>query len=65
MAAGSVNLLMGCEDCRKADAWGRGCKEGLLFPVMVLMAGYDRCPNFEKKTLEQLQEQYELLNQNK
>ena len=48
---------MGCEDCRFANEHGQGCKYGLLFPVLALMAGYERCPNFKGKTREQIEEQ--------
>ena len=57
MATGDINILMGCEECRYADAYGRGCKHGLLFPVLSLMVGYNKCPNFEVKTSEQIKEQ--------
>ena len=63
MAQGSINLLMGCEECRFADAYGRGCSHGLLFPVLATMAGYDRCPNFQPKTTEQIKEQLKLKEQ--
>lgn len=56
----NVNFQMGCEDCRFANEHGQDCKHGLLFPVLALMAGYDRCPNFEKKTREQIEEQLRL-----
>ncbi len=56
----SVNLIMGCEDCKFADAFGRSCEHGVMFPVLAMMAGYKECPNFEKKTLRQLQERYDL-----
>ena len=47
------------EDCTFADVFGRNCQHGMLFPVMVLMAYGDvyKCPNFEKKTIEQISEQ--------
>ena len=60
MAAGNVNLLMGCEDCRFADTYGRGCEHGLMFPVLLLMAGQRDCPNFKNKTREQLEIKYNL-----
>lgn len=49
MAAYDVNGR--CEDCTFADAFGRSCKHGMLFPVMVLMAYGDvyKCPNLKKK----------------
>lgn len=36
MAAYDVNGR--CEDCTFADAFGRSCQHGMLFPVMVLIA---------------------------
>lgn len=56
----NVNFQMGCEDCRHADARGMNCIYGLLFPVLALMAGYERCPNLEKKTLDQLEEKWRI-----
>ena len=56
----NVNLEMGCEDCRFADARGMNCEHGLMFPVPALMAGYRECPNFKKKTIEQLEEKWRL-----
>ena len=63
MAALNVNLHIGCEDCTFADAHGRDCKHGLLFPVLLLIAGKSDCPNFKRKNSEQLREQINLLNQ--
>lgn len=62
MAAYDVNGR--CEDCTFADAFGRSCQHGMLFPVMVLIAFGDvyQCPNFQKKNAEQLQEQIRLKN---
>lgn len=57
MAAYDVNQH--CEDCTFADSFGRSCKHGMLFPLLVLMKYGDvyKCPNFEKKTIEQFKEQ--------
>jgi hypothetical protein len=62
MAAYDVNGR--CEDCTFADAFGRSCQHGMLFPVMVLIEFGDlyQCPNFQKKNAEQLQEQIRLKN---
>lgn len=65
MAVANINLTMGCENFKYADAFGRDCKHGLMFPILALMAGYKECPNYEKKSLKQLQERYEVLNLNK
>ncbi len=56
MAACDISILLNCENCKFADEFGRDCKHGLLFPVMLVMANKTDCPNFEKKTLEQLRE---------
>lgn len=63
MAAYDINGR--CEDCTFADAFGRSCQHGMLFPVMVLMAFGDvyQCPNFQKKNAEQIQEQIRLKNE--
>lgn len=56
----NINWYIGCEDCTFADAYGRDCKHGALFPVLLLMANKKECPNFQKKTTEQIQEQLKL-----
>ena len=53
----NVNWYIGCEDCRFADEHGRGCEHGLMFPVLLLVAGKRDCPNFKCKTREQIEEQ--------
>lgn len=60
MAQGNINLLMGCESCRFSDAYGRGRQHGLLFPVLSFISGNERCPNFESKTTEQINEQLKI-----
>lgn len=56
MAVGNINSLVRCDDCTFADETGKGCKHGLLFPVMVFMSGKD-CPNFKFKNNEQIEAQ--------
>lgn len=60
MAAYNINVK--CESCANADAFGRQCLYGDLFPVLWLMVNGDMfsCPNFEKKSLEQLNAQREV-----
>ncbi len=60
MAVGDIHIMYRCEDCKFADEYGRSCQHGLLFPVLLLMAGKRQCPNFEGKTREQLEEQLRL-----
>ena len=59
-AAMNINLYIGCEDCTFADAHGRDCKHGALFPVLLLMANKSKCPNFKPKTAGQIEEQLKL-----
>ena len=56
MAAGNLNLEVGCETCTHSDCFGRSCAHGLMFPVLVFMAGLDPCPNYKEKNIEQLKE---------
>lgn len=53
-----IQDLLGCYKCKSAaDIYGRGCKHGLMFPIVLIMAGKDKCPNFEfdlDKVKEQL-----------
>lgn len=56
----NINWYIGCEDCTFADAYGRNCEHGALFPVLLLLANKKECPNFQKKTIAQLEEQLKL-----
>lgn len=62
MATRSINMAIGCEECTHANAYGQDCDYGLMFPPLVFMGGFDKCPNFKPKTTEQLEEQ--LKNEN-
>lgn len=55
--AASLNLEIGCEECMHSDANGRDCDYGLMFPPLVFMGGFDRCPNFKQKTDKHIEEQ--------
>lgn len=46
-----------CENCTFADEYGRACKHGLMFPVLLTIAGIEDCPNRKPKTQEQLKQQ--------
>lgn len=59
MAYGLVNDIVRCDDCKHADWKGCNCKFGLMFPVMVFMT-QSTCPNFDKKTREQIIEQLKM-----
>lgn len=62
MAARSINIMYRCEECTFADAYGRGCKFGLMFPVLVFISHKD-CENFEVKTNGQIEEQLRLMHE--
>ena len=47
MAALNINTYFGCETCKTANEYGNGCKHGLLFPVLLIMAGKMKCPNYK------------------
>lgn len=37
-----------CTECKAAsDIFGRNCKHDAMFPLLLLMAGMNDCPNFE------------------
>lgn len=47
-SAMNVQSRYRCYSCKSAsDIYGRGCKHGLMFPVLLLMANIDRCENYE------------------
>lgn len=48
MSVTCVQDMYGCYRCKSAsDIYGRGCKHGLLFPLLLVMANKDKCPNYE------------------
>lgn len=48
MNAFGINTFYGCKTCKSAaDAHGRGCQHGMLFPVLLVMANQRTCPNYE------------------
>lgn len=49
MAAASIQVMYGCEDCKHAaDIHGRSCDCGDFFPILLVMGGMGSCPNYEK-----------------
>lgn len=46
MSAFNINTYYGCETCEAADEYGNGCKHGLLFPVLLVIANKRECPNY-------------------
>lgn len=60
--AAAYNVNGRCEDCTFADAYGRSCEHGILYPLAVLIKYGDvyKCPNFKQKTAEQIEKQIRL-----
>lgn len=48
----NINTYLSCETCEAADKYGNGCKHGLLFPVLLMMVGVTKCPNYKFKNKE-------------
>ena len=46
MSAFNINTYYGFETCEAADEYGNGCKHGLLFPVLLVIANKRECPNY-------------------
>lgn len=52
MAALNINTYYNCETCEAADKYGRGCRHGLLFPLLLIMTKANDCPNYKFKYKE-------------
>lgn len=52
MAALNINTRYNCETCEAADKYARGCKHGLMFPVVLAMMKAYNCPNYKFKNKE-------------
>lgn len=43
-----VQDIYRCDTCKSAtDEYGRGCKHGMLFPLLLLMSEQTKCVNYE------------------
>lgn len=43
-----VQDIYRCDSCKAAsDELGRGCKHGMLFPLMLIMGNFTECMNYE------------------
>lgn len=48
MSVACVQDIYKCDSCKSAeDEFGRGCKHGMLFPLLLLMGNCERCMNYE------------------
>lgn len=48
MAIVTVQDIYRCDSCKAAsDEFGRGCKHGMLFPLMLIMGNFTECMNYD------------------
>lgn len=48
MGVACVQDIYRCDTCKSAsDEYGRDCKHGLLFPLLLVMANCRQCENYE------------------
>lgn len=48
MSVACIQDIYRCDTCKSAsDEYGRGCKHGMLFPLLLLMRNCNQCPNYE------------------
>ena len=48
MGVACVQDIYRCDTCKSAsDEYGRGCKHGVLFPLLLVMANSRKCENYE------------------
>lgn len=52
MSVLNINTYYNCETCEAADVYGNGCKNGLLFPILLMMCGETICPKYKFKNKE-------------
>lgn len=51
MSMACVQDIYRCDTCKAAkDEFGRGCRYGDLFPLLLLMSGNSNCENYEFDT---------------
>lgn len=48
MSVRGVQDIYKCDTCKSAsDEYGRNCKHGMLFPLLLLMSEQTKCVNYE------------------
>lgn len=48
MSIACVQDIYRCDTCKSAsDEYGRGCKHGMLFPLLLVMTESSQCENYE------------------
>lgn len=52
MAALNINTHYNCETCEAADKYGRECRHGLMFPLLLIVTKANDCPNYKFKYKE-------------
>ena len=60
MSTACIQDIYRCDTCKSAsDEYGRGCKHGDLFPLLLVMGNFQKCDNYEfdpEKVKLQIQE---------
>lgn len=46
MSIACIQDIYRCDTCKAADEFGRGCRHGDLFPLLLLMNGRSKCENY-------------------
>nr|DAO23007.1 MAG TPA: hypothetical protein [Caudoviricetes sp.] len=48
MSIACIQDIYKCDSCKySSDGFGRGCKHGMLFPLLLLMTNSSKCENYE------------------
>lgn len=47
MGIACVQDIYRCDTCKSADEYGRNCKNGMLFPLLLVMTNSRQCENYE------------------
>lgn len=47
MGIACVQDIYRCNTCKSADEYGRNCKHGMLFPLLLVITNSHQCENYE------------------
>ena len=51
MSVTCIQDIYHCDTCKLAlDEYGRNCRHGMLFPLLLLMGNFKKCMNYEFDT---------------
>lgn len=47
MSIACIQDILKCDSCKfSSDMYGRNCKHGMLFPLLLIMGNKEECPNY-------------------